>query len=295
MWAQGPSNHTDWVVHSGPTTEPLTGPESAHDGTNYGYIDATETPGLIGDLKAEFNFTGLADPFIRFHYHAYGDGFGSLTLSASTDNGSTWPSLWTISLPAGSEWQAATVSLSAFAGQSSVWLRFRGVTGATPRGDVAIDAITVEETPVLALSLQPLSIYEASSSTATVTRVDTAGDLTVLLTSSDTSVATIPGSVTIADGSSSATATVSAPENAVIDPTRTTTITATAAGHRDGTVTLTVWDNESTDFGDAPAPYPTTRANNGAQHRLGGPILGLTIDGDSDGQPSVNADGDGPD
>ncbi|MBI1374810.1 MAG: LEPR-XLL domain-containing protein, partial [Phycisphaera sp.] len=48
----------------------------------------------------------------------------------------------------------------------------------------------------------------------------------------------------------------------------------------------------SADFGDAPAPYPTTLAQNGAQHTVGTLKLGDGVDMESDGAPSVNADGD---
>ena len=49
------------------------------------------------------------------------------------------------------------------------------------------------------------------------------------------------------------------------------------------------------DFGDAPAPYPTTRAANGARHEIASPRLGATVDFENDGQPSAAADGDGLD
>ena len=49
------------------------------------------------------------------------------------------------------------------------------------------------------------------------------------------------------------------------------------------------------DLGDAPAPYPTLRANNGAQHAVGviaGFQLGARLDQEPDGQPDANALGD---
>jgi uncharacterized repeat protein (TIGR01451 family) len=49
------------------------------------------------------------------------------------------------------------------------------------------------------------------------------------------------------------------------------------------------------DWGDAPAPYPTTAAENGANHLLTGSrsvLLGSCIDGDSNGLPTANATGD---
>jgi hypothetical protein len=49
------------------------------------------------------------------------------------------------------------------------------------------------------------------------------------------------------------------------------------------------------DFGDAPAPYPTERGNQGAVHAAGGPRLGSLRDAEGEGQPSLAADGDGAD
>ena len=49
------------------------------------------------------------------------------------------------------------------------------------------------------------------------------------------------------------------------------------------------------DFGDAPAPYATLLADNGARHTAVGPMLGTARDTESDGQPDVDATGDGGD
>jgi hypothetical protein len=49
------------------------------------------------------------------------------------------------------------------------------------------------------------------------------------------------------------------------------------------------------DFGDAPKPYPTLLAENGAQHVEAGPTLGATRDVEADGVHSAAADGDGAD
>ncbi|HAY78952.1 MAG TPA: hypothetical protein DCY79_04025, partial [Planctomycetaceae bacterium] len=49
------------------------------------------------------------------------------------------------------------------------------------------------------------------------------------------------------------------------------------------------------DFGDAPAPYPTQRGDDGARHLATGIALGTQRDQEADGTPSANADGDGSD
>jgi hypothetical protein len=47
------------------------------------------------------------------------------------------------------------------------------------------------------------------------------------------------------------------------------------------------------DFGDAPSPYPTSLATDGARHKFGGgPILGTARDSELDGQGSPDATGD---
>jgi hypothetical protein len=63
---------------------------------------------------------------------------------------------------------------------------------------------------------------------------------------------------------------------------------------RDGEVEDHVVAVRGLDFGDAPAPYPTLRANNGARHVLvpNGPYLGTCGDPERDGQPSAAADAD---
>ena len=57
-------------------------------------------------------------------------------------------------------------------------------------------------------------------------------------------------------------------------------------------LTISVTDVNELDFGDAPAPYPTLLANNGARHIPVGPTLGPLRDAEFDGQPASNADGD---
>ena len=51
-------------------------------------------------------------------------------------------------------------------------------------------------------------------------------------------------------------------------------------------------ENVVSDFGDAPAPYPTTAADDGARHAVAGPTLGDNRDWESDGRPTATADAD---
>jgi uncharacterized repeat protein (TIGR01451 family) len=66
----------------------------------------------------------------------------------------------------------------------------------------------------------------------------------------------------------------------------------------DGEVEDYAVTTEGYDFGDAPAPFPTTLAQNGARHLVlpvNNPTLGATVDTEPDGQPSAHFDGDGAD
>lgn len=62
----------------------------------------------------------------------------------------------------------------------------------------------------------------------------------------------------------------------------------------DGTTRFTIAVASGLDFGDAPAPYPTRLADDGARHQIvGNFFLGKTpTDVDFDGQPTALADGD---
>lgn len=104
--------------------------------------------------------------------------------------------------------------------------------------------------PTLNLSLSPSSIWETDGSgaaTATITRSnfeDLSSSLVVMLSSDDTSEATVPSQVTIPAGSASATFLIDAVDDAVNDGDRQVTITASGA-NLVGRATLTVLDDEA--------------------------------------------------
>lgn len=106
--------------------------------------------------------------------------------------------------------------------------------------------LTVLETPAngpLLLSLNNSSLSEIGGvATATVTRGSSniSQALTVSLTSSDTSEATIPATVVIPANQTSITFSVTAVADNIPDANQTVTITATAPFYTNGTVQLTV-------------------------------------------------------
>ena len=91
----------------------------------------------------------------------------------------------------------------------------------------------------------PASVTEGGTGTGTVSISGTLTTaLTVALGSNNTSRLTVPASVSIPAGSTSATFTLTAPDNALTDGTATVTITAGAAGFTSGTQTTNVLDND---------------------------------------------------
>ena len=68
--------------------------------------------------------------------------------------------------------------------------------------------------------------------------------------------------------------------------------TGNPAGPLENEATVAITVNRLSDSGDAPSPYSTSRAADGAYHVALGPTLGVSRDWESDGQPTVAADGD---
>ncbi|RAM52047.1 MAG: hypothetical protein C6Y22_08425 [Hapalosiphonaceae cyanobacterium JJU2] len=104
------------------------------------------------------------------------------------------------------------------------------------------------QTPSLSLSVSPTSFSETAGNNAaigTVTRTgSTDNALSVTLTSNDTSEATVPTTVEIAAGQTSATFNIAAVDDAIADGSQTVTLNATASGFTNGATTVIVTDNE---------------------------------------------------
>lgn len=102
----------------------------------------------------------------------------------------------------------------------------------------------------LTVNLAASSVSEgagAMATTATISREGTEGVLEVTLTSSNLNAATVPASVTIADGETTSPAfDIAAVDNAEINADQVATITASAALYNDGSADLAVLDDEAT-------------------------------------------------
>ncbi len=108
--------------------------------------------------------------------------------------------------------------------------------------------VTDNELPALTVAVNPSSFAKNTGSNAATGAVTRQGPTTsavmVNLTSSDTTRATVPTTVTIPLGEISATFAVAAVDDTVSDGTQNVTITASASGYNSGTVTVQVADND---------------------------------------------------
>ncbi|WP_239004452.1 GEVED domain-containing protein [Lacinutrix sp. WUR7] len=145
-WTQGTGDDFNWTRQSGATPSSNTGPSSASEGSQYIFMESSSpnysTKRAILNSPC-FDLNGESQATFTFAYHMYGTtAMGSLAVEASSNNGSSWASVWSVSGNQGNAWETASVDLSAYAG-GTVQLRFNGVTGTTWQGDMAVDAVSL--------------------------------------------------------------------------------------------------------------------------------------------------------
>ena len=142
-----------------------------------------------------------------------------------------------------------------FAGEDQVPLGFVASIIDPSNNDLSLGPVTqpiyltfeATQAATLNLSIDPTSISEnGGTATATVTRDgSTNTDLTVSLSSSDTSEATVPNTVLIPSGQASATFAITAVDDVAVDGTQITTIAVSAPGLTSDSATLSVTDDDA--------------------------------------------------
>lgn len=168
------------------------------------------------------------------------------------------------------------------------------------------DTIDVTDHETLTISAPGANaFFENAGPTAislqvTRSNTDNSSPLVVTLSSDDTNEATVPPTVTIPAGQASATFSVGAMDDDIIELARGAMIAGAAAGYAMGVSYPVVVLDYELDFGDAPdlgrgtgpGDYQTLSSDMGAAHVIGGHRLGELVDNENDGQPSKDADGD---
>lgn len=145
-WTQSSADDLDWTRDSGGTPSNNTGPSSGSDGSFYIYVEAsgngTGYPNKRAIINSPcFDLSGETEASFSFDYHMFGAAdMGSIDLEASTDNGSSWTSIWNRTGNQGNSWLSESIDMAAYLG-GSVQLRFNRVTGSTWQADIAIDNI----------------------------------------------------------------------------------------------------------------------------------------------------------
>ncbi|MCH7814094.1 MAG: hypothetical protein IID40_08750, partial [Planctomycetes bacterium] len=154
-WTNETDDDFDWTADAGGTGSTATGPDTdANPGTSSGIYLYTETSGT-GCQNSEaivtspcFDVSSLTTPQLVFAYHMFGVDIVELNAEVSTDNCLTWNTEFTIvgeQQGTNDPWEYAVVDLGDYSGETNLRIRFRGVTGGSFNGDMAIDDITVQE------------------------------------------------------------------------------------------------------------------------------------------------------
>ena len=146
-WTNDTGDNFDWALNSGGTPSNNTGPNGAHQGSQYLYIEASggNNPTQQADLSGAFDLSSTTNPKLEFYYHMFGADMGELHVDV---NDGTWQlDEWNVTgqqhTSAGQAWTLVSVDLSAYAGNSNLTIRFRGITGTGWRSDICIDQVKV--------------------------------------------------------------------------------------------------------------------------------------------------------
>jgi len=203
-----------------------------------------------------FNLTNRGGTQLRFKRWLNSDyqPYVYATIEVS-NNGSTWTSVYSNGSTevADSSWQTLTYDISAVAdGKSAVYVRWGHQVSSS--GAYAYSGWNIDDVEILAtaqasltLAVNPSAVTEGGgTATATLTASPApSSDTVVTLLSSNTAAATVPASVTILAGQTSATFPVSVIDDAVLNGSRAVLLTASASSYANGSTTLTVNDNET--------------------------------------------------
>jgi hypothetical protein len=154
-----------FVVGSGATPTPNTGPDAAWSGNQYLYVEASVNPtsGRYAILRSPcFDLHGYAAPKMSFRYHSFGTSMYEIVAQVSTDGGYNWfelpQSLLYYVSPAnlGNSWQYIECDLTAFNTAYNVQVRIACSMDAGEEGDFAVDDVRFyDATGGCALAVSP--------------------------------------------------------------------------------------------------------------------------------------------
>ncbi|CAF0808194.1 unnamed protein product, partial [Brachionus calyciflorus] len=138
----------NWSRGTNKTATPGTGPTADHTlgiiGGYFLYIDTTP-PRVKGDkfLLESPVYTSEKDKCLKFWYHMYGDGIGSLNIYRKMNSSFLPENLWKKSGDQDNIWRLGRANLDATQNQDNFVIYFEGVKGSTERGDISLDDISI--------------------------------------------------------------------------------------------------------------------------------------------------------
>jgi hypothetical protein len=149
LWRNVAYDELDWLIHSGSTPTPNTGPDAdINGGGKYAYIETTGLSCINGKTAIlesnciELRKMGTTDCHLSFNYHMNGVHVNTLQLEVSADGGFSWSTLWQRTGNQQSGWKKQYISLHDFVDSSILKFRFTGTTGGGSFGDIGLDQIT---------------------------------------------------------------------------------------------------------------------------------------------------------
>jgi len=148
-WSKSTTSNPQWNAHSNNTGSGSTGPIGANSGSNYFYLETSG--GITGStsnlVTPEIDINSLTTPMLQFYTHMYGSAMG--TLAVEIYDGSVWTQVYSITgqqqASDGAAWNEVNVPLTGYS--DTIQIKFVGIRGTSYTSDMAIDDISVIETP----------------------------------------------------------------------------------------------------------------------------------------------------
>lgn len=165
-WVTTSSTGFDWNVSAAGTPSSNTGAPAAFSGTKFFYTEASGA-GIGAEAfltSPDIDLSATTSPILRYKYHMFGAQTGSLNAEVSTDGGTTWTTIQTITgqqqATQASPWLESTASLNAYSG--IIKLRFRAVSNGSFEGDISLDDVEIYQPTPVELELTSLDNVPAT-------------------------------------------------------------------------------------------------------------------------------------
>ncbi len=139
-WVQSIDDDSDWSREDGKTVSYNTGPSSAYDGLFYLYTEPNGNYDKEFGLYGMLSFANIGSPYMSFRFHMFGNDMGNLKVQVSIDDGAIWNDELILVGNHGNQWHHAGIDLSDYAYDTSLLVRFMGIT-AGDQSDMAIDMV----------------------------------------------------------------------------------------------------------------------------------------------------------